>query len=334
MPVVSVGDMAQQFISMRQGGAIKTELAQLGARLSTGRIGDVTAALGGDTARLSGINHSLKTLDGYLLAAQETGQTLGAIQTVLARLDTLRGDTSAQLLQLSSDSLASQIDAAGDAAADVFADMVGTLNTQIGDRALLGGTAVIGAPLAPAGDMLTDLLAAIGAAATATDIITAVETWFDDPAGGFATMGYLGDVGPPRERPISEGQRVSIDARADDLGIREVLKAAAIAAVAAQRTGLGSAIKTDLLQQSGQRLHAAATGLIALQARTGAAEAEIARTGTALQAQKTALEIARNDMIGADPYETASRLQAVQLQLETHYSVTARLSRISLLDYI
>jgi len=38
--------------------------------------------------------------------------------------------------------------------------------------------------------------------------------------------------------------------------------------------------------------------------------------------------------VNADPFETASTLQAVQLQLETHYAMTARLSRLSLAEYL
>ena len=63
-------------------------------------------------------------------------------------------------------------------------------------------------------------------------------------------------------------------------------------------------------------------------------EARVEDAAARLSARGTALEIARNDMSAADPYETATKLQNVQLQLETHYTLTARLSRLSLTEYL
>jgi flagellar hook-associated protein 3 FlgL len=46
------------------------------------------------------------------------------------------------------------------------------------------------------------------------------------------------------------------------------------------------------------------------------------------------LEIARADLVAIDPFEAATRMEAAQTQLETLYSVTARLSRLSLVDFL
>ncbi len=334
MPIVSVGDMSQQFISMRNGGAIKTELSRLAESLSTGRVSDVTKVLGGDTARLSGINYSLEQLNGYTQAAKETDQVLARIQTVLGQVDDLRTQSSAQLLLVNEESTASQIDNAARDGARTFGVLVTTLNTQVADRALLGGTAVSAPPLATADAMLADLQATIGGATDFATINAAVTAWFDDPAGGFATTGYLGDTGNMVERRISDTKTVPVDARADDPAIREVLKGAAFAAIADSLPGLDRQTKAALLQHAGTGLFAASSGLVSMQSRVGAVEAEVEQSLTETNAQITALQIAKNDIVQADPFETASKLQNVQIQLETHYSVTARLNGLSLLRYI
>lgn len=334
MPVVSVGDMSQHFISMRNGGAIKTELSELAESMSSGRVADVTRALNGDTVRLSGINYSLTQLDGYQQAITETTQTLTGIQSILERVDTMRADNAEQLLLVSDESTISQVNEAARAARDTFSDMVTVLNTQIADRSLLGGTQVDSPALADPEDMLADLQTAIGGATTPAAINAAIDTWFDDPAGGFATMGYLGDTGGAVERRISETKLVTLDARADDPAIRETLKAAAMAAMANDLPGLDRTTKTTLLKDAGAGLYTASSELIGVRTRIGSAEAEVAQSETEMNAQQTSLEIARNNLISADPFDTASRLQSVQLQLETHYTVTARLSQLSLLRYI
>ena len=334
MPVISVGDMSQQFISMRNSGAIKSELSELAESLSSGRVTDVTRTLNGDTVRLSGINYSLVQMKGYQQSITETTQTLIGIQAILGQVDTMRADTAEQLLLVSDESTISQVDEAARAARDTFSEMVTVLNTQIADRSLMSGTRVDNPALANPEDMLADMITAIGGATTPAAISAAITTWFNDPAGGFATMGYLGDTGAVAQRRVSETNTVDLDARADDPAIRETLKFAAVAAMANDLTGLDRTTKATLLQDAGTGLFTASSELIGVRARIGSAEAEVAQSETEMNAQKTSLEIAKNNLVSADPFDTASRLQSVQLQLETHYSVTARLSQLSLLRYI
>ena len=46
------------------------------------------------------------------------------------------------------------------------------------------------------------------------------------------------------------------------------------------------------------------------------------------------LQVSRNDIRSADPYQTATALTEVQTQIETLFAVTARLSRLNLVDYL
>jgi hypothetical protein len=59
MAVTNLGNMAQQFQFARNTTAIKTELAALGNSLSSGRVGDLTAVLGGDSRQYTGITYDL-----------------------------------------------------------------------------------------------------------------------------------------------------------------------------------------------------------------------------------------------------------------------------------
>lgn len=334
MPVISVGDMAQQFVAMRNSGAIKTELSQLAESMSSGQVTDITQTLSGNTERLSGITYSLVQLEAYQQTITETTQTLEGMQTVLERVDTLRADTAEQLLLVHGDSTISQVDEAARAARGTFATMVNALNTQIADRSLFAGADVESSALADPEDMLADIQTAIGGATTSAAITAAITTWFDDPLGGFATMGYLGDTDTVIERRVSDTKTVALDARADDPAIRETLKTAAIAAMANDLSGLDQATKITLLEEAGRGLYTASSELIGVSTRIGSVEGEVALSETEMNAQQTSLGIAKNNLISADPFDTASRLQSVQLQLETHYSVTARMSELSLLRYI
>lgn len=334
MSAVSVGDMARQFTSLRNGNAIKTELTELVESLSSGKVKDLTKSLDGETARFSGIQYSLTQLDGYSQIASETLQTLSNVQIILNKVDSARNGTTERLLLVNDTSTAAQIDEAAFSSRSAFEDMVLALNTQVGDRALMSGTSVNTPPLASAALMLADLQAAIGGAVDQATISATVDTWFDDPAGGFATMGYQGDTGAPLERRVAENRTVEVNARADDPAIRKVLKGAALAALANDLPGLDRETKSGLLQQAAASLFGAASDLVAVQARVGFTEANVERTLAETNAQQTTLKLAENDLSLADPFETASRIQATQVQLETFFSLTARMSQLSLLRYI
>ncbi|WP_239495999.1 flagellin [Yoonia maritima] len=334
MPINSVGDMAQQYSTMRNGSSIKRELSELAESMSSGLVTDIVRHLNGETAQLSGINHTLSRLDFYITSGGEIENSLANMQVVLGQVDKISEETSSQLLLVNSNASEGQVTEAARTSRSTFDTMVNLLNTRVGDRALFGGAEVENAPLARADDMLTDIVTAIGGATSQAAISAAIETWFDDPAGGFATMGYQGDTGAAVQKRISGDTTISVDARADDIAIRSALKFAALAAIVDEMPALDLGTRSGLLQEAGMGLFSASGELVNVQARVGSLEGSITRELTEMSAQSTALEITKNDLVSADPFDTASRLQAVQLQLETHYAVTARMSQLSLLSYL
>ena len=334
MSVGSVGDMAQQFRSLRNGNTIKTELNALAGSLSSGKVADLTKALDGDTARFSGIRYSLSQLDSYNQVATETQQTLANIQTVLSKVDGSRGAAAERLLLVNDSSSVTQINEAASSSRGTFEEIVLALNTRTADRALMGGNGVNVAPLASAETMLADIETTIGGAVDQATISATVDAWFNDPAGGFFTSGYLGDAAAPAERRVSESRTIEVDARADDPAIRQVLQGAALAALANDLPGLDQETRSGMLQEAASQLYGSASDLVAVQARIGFTEASVGRALAETNAQQNALQQAQNDLSLADPFETATRLQATQLQLETFFSVTARMSQLSLLRFI
>lgn len=334
MSMISVGDMAQQFVSMRTGGTIKSDLAELAESLSTGRVTDITSTLNGQTVRFSGINYRLDQLEAFSGTLTETAQYLADVQTVLAQVKEIGDLTADRLLLVNDSSTRAQIDEAAKSSAFAFDAIVQSVNTRIADRALLSGAAVDRSPLAPAADMLANIIATIPAGADSGAISAIVDDWFTAPLGGFATMGYLGDTGGGIDKKISDSKIVGLDTRGDDPALVSLLKATALAAVASELPALDQGTRKDLLQTAGRQLFDAAPDFVAMQAQVGFTEAVVESTMAENAAQTVSLEIAQNGLINADPFETATKLQAVQLQLETHFAVTARMGQLSLLRYI
>lgn len=335
MALTTIGDASQFFVSRRNNTALRTRLNTLTRELSSGQAADLSLHLGPDRARLAAIDRSLALIDSYAQATTETAQTLSLMQTSLGFMEDTRANMAKALVPITNTATYVQTDEGARSGENGFRSIVQSLNGRIGDRALFAGTATGGAAVAPANDMLAALRTVTAGMTTASDVTAAVDAWFDDPAGGYATMGYLGDSGTPLTRQVGPDRSVEIDATAMDPGIRDLLKAAAMAALAGDGgPPLAQGGKVALLREAGDRMMTVAYPLTQIGARLGTAEETVATVTANQAAQKTLFTQSRNDLSLADPFETAAALQQVQVQLETHYTVTARLSHLTLSEYL
>lgn len=335
MGLSGLGDRAQLLASQRHNVALRERMAELTQEASTGVAADLTAHLGGDTAPLADVDRRLALAEGYGRAAREAGHQLAAMQVALSQADDLRGKLAGDLVAVTAAGAGLDDDTATSTALSAraaFDDLVGSVNARWGEGSLFGGTEVGGAALAPAEDMMAGIRAAVGGATTAAAIEAALDTWFDDPAGGFATMGYQGSD-TDATRGIDQGASITLRARADDPALRDILKAAATAALAAD-PGVGIAEGRKLLEGSRDALMGLASPLTALRADVGLAEGRVEEAVARHAARETAFGILRAEMTGADPYRTATELEAVRTQLETHYALTARLQGLSLVSVL
>ena len=335
MPISTIGDMRQHFLTSRANLSLKTDLQTLVQELTSGQKSDLTAHLGASQTKLTGLDRQLEMLGRYAQSNTDTGQLLSTMQLALDGIEGQRATSSAALLTVTTASSMSQIENAGGISLGGFRATAQTLNMRFGDRSMFGGNDLNTAPMADPDVMLDELRLAVAGLTTAADIETAIDTWFDAPAGGFETTGYLGDETGVMTRTIDATQSVDVDVRADDQVLRDTLKALAKGALAADATlTIDIDTRQALQQQAGVDLLTVAAPMANLQARLGYAEGQVEEASVRIAAQQSSYGIARNDLVSADPFETAIRLQAVQQQLETQYTLTARLSRLSLTEYL
>ncbi len=335
MALSTVGDMRQHFLTARHNTALKSELNTLVQELTSGEVADITSHLGGAQTNLAGVDRQLQMLGRFSQSNIETAQLLTIMQTALAGIDSHRETASSTLLTIDASSTQSQISAASSIASSSFKATVQTLNLRSGDRAMFGGNDLDGNPLANRDDMLDALRLEVAGLTTAEDIEAAIDTWFDAPGGGFETDGYQGDSNGYLNRATGANQKVEIGVRADDQAIRDTLKSLAKGALAGDTTlSFDLNVQRELQMKAGVDLLTRASSMAGVQARLGYVEAQVEEAAVRTSAQESSYGIARNNLVSADPFETATRLQSIQLQLETHYTLTARLSRLSLTEYL
>lgn len=332
MSMTSIGDLAQSLMLRSQSARLKRMQAVLTAELASGQVADVAARLGGDLSHLADIDRSLRRLEGFAVAMGEARLSAAAAQSGLGRLQEAAAGLSAALLPVSGSTPAPLRVRAAEQAKSVLAAAVDALNTRAAGRSLFAGVATDGPALAPAETLLADLKTAIvGAGASDAAAVRAAATaWFDDPAG-FRATGYAGSDTSLAPVRIGAGTEVALTLRADDAVFRDGLRDIALAALATDPDiGLDGAGQALLLRGAGDGLLANDGRITGLRAALGFAEERIEEAETRNAAARTGLDYARGELLAADPYDTATRLQDVQFRLESLYSVTIRASRLSL----
>jgi len=333
MTTISLGDMARSFQLRRQSADLKAEVQRLSGEMVTGRAADTGAQVRGDFAPVAGIDVALARLTGYRSATTEAALLGGAMQTALATVSATATTLQRTLLSMGDQGFAAQANTVARLAGESLRTAVSALNTSVGDRSLFAGDTPGSAAVIDAESLLDALETAVAGALTGADAKVAVDAWFDAP-GGYATLAYTGGA-PVLPRAVSPDGTADLGITAADPAIRDTLRGLAMAALLERPILAGlPQERAALAQAAGSSLLAGGNARVELAARIGIAEGRIEEAGVRNEAEASALGIARAGLLSVDPYETATRLEAAQTQLETLYALTARVSRLSLVDFL
>lgn len=332
MTRISVGDASLTNILARQGAEMRAQVNRASQEVASGKHSDIGAALRGDFSPLLAIDASLSRLSAYASNTTDAAFQTASQQSAVAGLSELASGISTTLLGAKNFSTPAQIATLGADAKGRLASAIGLLNTQASGRAVFSGMQTDTVPLGSVEDMLTALQTAATGATTAGQVSAAVNTWFADPLG-FGAFYQGGD--PLSPAPIAAGETAELSTTAMDQALRDTLAGFAMAALIDRGVLAGDATERGrLAQQAGQQLVSTEDARTTLQARIGTVEAQIEAARSRNSAEETSLGILRSDIGSVDPYEAATRLQTIQSQLESLYLVTARVSRLSLTEYL
>jgi flagellar hook-associated protein 3 FlgL len=312
----------------------KVEMSRHARELATGTSAAPGRHLKGDLSAISAIDARLAALAGHTQVTRAAALQFEAMQAAFDRLATSGDALGGQLRIALQSNITGALQAGAGQARVSFDEAVATLNLQVAGRSIFAGTAPEGPALAPAPEIMDALQAATAGATDVPALVQAVRDWFADPAG-FAQAAWRG--GPAQTAPLRLSPEVAAPPPETALAPEITAQLAALALGALVGTAPQAASpegRAALAAASADALVSAQGGLIALQARTGLAEARVARAEAANGAEAAALGLARAEVLGVDPFEAATRLQEAQGRIEALYTLTARLSRLSLLEYL
>jgi flagellar hook-associated protein 3 FlgL len=178
----------------------------------------------------------------------------------------------------------------------------------------------------------------LGDPATATLTSAQLSSWLDgDFAAQFAPASWEASFSNAESTPMSvrvgKQHRIELPTTANHAAIRQVY--AALVSVAELSSGAlnAEAFKT-VVDHAAAELSSAVQGLGDMQAELGVSQKALTDAKENLKMRKNWLTQAIQTSEQVDPYEAATRVNGLMNQLEASYSVTGRISRLSLLNYL
>lgn len=328
---------------------LQSELARGSQELSSGRHADVGLAIGARAGRSVELRTELARIGTIL---DTNGLVASRLDTVQAGLGNVRGSAEeffGTLIALR-DNPASLGVATQQASVNLRA-LIGTLNVNLAGQYLFAGINTDVAPLmdyhadgAPGRAAAQGAFAAhfgfaptdpAAAALTRADIESFAETTFaalfDDPSWG-ALFSTASDR--PIESRISTNETLASSVSANERAVRDLFMAYAFLGDVVQ----GSALPADAVQASIERAISlvgdALPQISALQARIGVVQNRVADASERMTIQRDILTRQITGLENVDPFETATRVNALMSQIEVSYSVTARIRAMSLIRYL
>ncbi len=332
---LSLGDLSSTLLLRQQTTQLKRELQRGVVEVTTGRTSTLSAHLKGDFRALAAFDRSIRISESRRPALTEAQTMAEALQS---KLGVLQSETETAALNLVTDSNVANsqtLTAHGTSARRGLEAAIDALNQQVAGRSLLAGAAIDRAPLASASAIMSQLEALTAGETTASGVIALVDDWFDTPGGGFDTVAYLGSTDRAAPVRLSEGMTADLGIMASDPEIRSALKSLALGALLNGPTLAGDLTARQVLaQEAGVRGIAAASRVTESRAQVGSVEEAIGAAQTRNEAEIAARKLSLVDLVGVDPHDAATRLQATQSQLETLFALTARVQSLTLADYL
>jgi flagellar hook-associated protein 3 FlgL len=349
MPVTSVSTQSLNQATRTTVLKIQQQLVIAQKETASGRHADVGATLGARTSETVSLRQELSRLDMII----DTNATVASRLDVTQEALNGAGQTAQSLIDtmIAARSAATGPQIVRDAATAALSGFTDTLNTSFAGGHLFAGMntdvqpltdysgsptpanrqAVADAFLAEFGFAQDDpAVATISAAQIGNFIDTTFSALFEEPAW---SSNWSDASDENIQSRVSVFEVIDTSTNANEDAFRKLAKVYTMLS----DLGLGNmnaqtfgAVVDKALIISGE----AVQDLAVLRANLGTAEGRIAAANTKMEAQIDILTTRVTGLEGVDPFEAAVRVTSLLTQMEVAFSLTARIQRLTLLNYL
>jgi flagellar hook-associated protein 3 FlgL len=335
MNVTRSTELARMQMLQRQALEVRNALDRSAKELTTGLKEDRFEATGGNLSRLFALERSIARNDLFRETIHFTELRLDVTQEAIGRILAPAEALSIDLATAvgTGDLATGQLHA--EAAKQAFIGAVATLNTQVSGQSLFAGAATDRPALAGAAAILADIDALVAGAPDAATALADIDAYFAKPGGDFHLNRFLGSPIGLAAAEIGEGVRLDYAVRADDDALVATLKGLAVAATVANG-GFAAAPAEQLamLGAAGAQLLDAKERVLDLRATVGLAQNRLETAQAERVSERDVLDLSRARIVAADPLDATAAFQAMQIQLENIFMVTARVANLRFANYM
>ncbi len=309
----------------RQSADLKVKLQAASEEMVTGRRADVVSFLEGKVGQSMLVDKALNDVIREMSEIALRNSRLDTMQNSLSSVS----DTVLGLDIRTYDAIAGNksldLSLVGDDAEQALGQVFNFLNIRFGERYAFSGDASDRPPFGSAEALLTDIENIFASAATASDLQTSLDSYFDDPAGPFQTVIYQG--GAP--------DVITSNVTGLDPALKDTIRGLAVLAMA---NGNGSPLAPTALgtvyTNAASNISNGIDGVTNLKARLGIEQGALTRNKQRLDSEQVILNATLTELTGRDQNEAAIELKQLEVQLEATYILTNRLSSLTLLNYL
>lgn len=323
---VGFPDQLRSAILNRPIQDIRRDLATASLEAVTGRKENLAVSLGSRTGEYNLVAKALTDIKAGLdrLTLAESRLSATAVPLKAIRVSVNEFATTAEFT-IGNDGF--ETSDVSQAAREQIEYVMSSLNTDYAGRNLFSGDQVSVSALPDASELFEAIDTALGGATDEASIDAALDAFFAD-GGTFDTDIYQGGDDEAAAILLSNRGRVNFSVKANDPSIKSALEGLARLAYAQPEAS------EEYLDGAISDIRKGETGLISLEASLGRKQNRVESEINALYEEQSILKQTEDRYAGVDGFEAATRLNNLELQLEAAYTVTARISQLSLTNYI
>lgn len=329
---------------------LQRELITRQRELASGKIDDIGLARGGTVRRNLELDRTLSDITSFKDLNAVTGARLSGTQNALKAITAnANAMVNAMITARDAPSAGAILREKGLAAAS---DLARALNTEVAGVFVFGGENGAAPPVA-------DIAAPGPGAAAKASLEAAFTTFFgfapDDPSAAsitgaeikafydgpltalFDASGWKAGWSNASDSALSVGiapnQFTQGGSSANQRGFSELMKAYSAAGVFGG-VALNDGARGALADSVRDTIVAVRADVAAVQSQVGFSEERVASANASLADMELIAARAKGDIENADPFETATRINAIITGIEASYALTARLQKLSLTNYL
>ena len=324
---------------------MQTELATAQAESASGQYADIGLQLGSQSGQEISLQNENGLLQTYTTTNSQVATSLSTTQSALSSLQTNAQTTLNNLTEWNgSTNIGSELQSLG---ANGLQSLIATTNTSVSGQYVFGGINSANPPLTSytgtaaqttLQTAFSTYLTGVGAT-PATVTATQMQTFLASPAvinqfqGAAWAANWSSASSTNISSNISPTETITSTTNANQSSFQNLAQGYALLNEFAG-TSINQAALQVVATRASTLINQAVSSLTTMQATLGSAQQSVTDANTNMSAQMTILQTQINNLDSVNLYQTSTLVSSLTKQIQTAYSLTAALQKLSLVNYL